>query len=57
MKITFCKKACCPFIELKDNKIHLGDPEGPEGVTIWSKESFSDFLSDAKSGKFDNLVK
>lgn len=55
-KIYFCNKKCCPFIEVKGGMVHLGDPNGPEGVTVWKKESFNDFLKEAKSGKFDNLI-
>lgn len=54
-KIYFCKKNCCPFIEKDGENIKLGDPEGPEGVTTWSKDQFNDFVQAAKNGKFDSI--
>jgi hypothetical protein len=55
--ITFCKAKCCPVVELYDEKIILGDDKGPEGITVWSKEQFKDFIDAAKDGKFDELIK
>jgi len=56
--VTFCRNhKCCPVVtELPDGKISLGDKEGVEGETIWTKEQFKDFLTSAKKGEFDNLV-
>lgn len=36
--------------------LELGDAEGPEGVTIWTKQNLADFLEAAKAGKFDHIV-
>jgi hypothetical protein len=59
MVIEFCCKEKCPVVEYHDNTdvVLLGDSNGPEGVTIWSKEQFADFLKAAKEGKFDNVIK
>lgn len=59
MIIEFCCKDKCPVVEYsKDSDIVLlGDPNGPEGVTTWSKEQFADFLVAAKLGKFDDIIK
>ena len=54
--INFCKNACCPVIEVGENNITLGDKNGPEGITVWTKDQFKDFLEAAKSGKFDKVV-
>jgi hypothetical protein len=54
--ITFCKNKCCPVIEIHENKIVLGDVNGPEGITTWTKNNFKDFVEAAKSGKFDDVV-
>lgn len=56
MVITFCKSKCCPTVEVVEDKIHLGDANGPEGVTVWTKENMKDFVEAAKDGKFDKLV-
>lgn len=53
--ITFCKNKCCPVVEINDDNVVLGDAEGPEGITVWSKEQFKDFVEAAKSGKFDEV--
>jgi hypothetical protein len=55
--ITFCKQKCCPVIEIQENTIVLGDKEGPEGITTWSKNQFADFVEAAKDGKFDEIIK
>ena len=55
--INFCKNKCCPVVEVTENEILLGDKNGPEGVTVWSKSQFADFVEAAKSGKFDEVVK
>jgi hypothetical protein len=57
MVIKFCKDKCCPVVEFDENSVVLGDKEGPEGVTTWSKKQFQDFLEAAKAGKFDSVVK
>ena len=54
--ITFCKQKCCPVIEIQGNDIILGDKEGPEVITTWSKNQFSDFIEAAKEGKFDKII-
>lgn len=54
--IKFCKNKCCPVIEVKESTIVLGDKEGPEGITTWTKSQFSDFVEAAKSGKFDGIT-
>ena len=58
MRIEFCKEKCCPVIEYTEdsNVVLLGDAEGPEGVTTWTKQQFADFLEAAKEGKFDNII-
>jgi hypothetical protein len=58
MRIEFCKEKCCPVIEYTEesNIVLLGDAEGPEGVTTWTKQQFADFLEAAKEGKFDNII-
>lgn len=53
--IKFCKTSCCPTVEVDEDKIILGDPNGPEGITVWTKDQFNDFLTAAKEGKFDNI--
>lgn len=54
--ITFCKQKCCPVIEVQENNIVLGDANGPEGITTWTKNQFKDFIEAAKEGKFDGIV-
>ncbi len=54
--IKFCRNKCCPVVEVHDDKIILGDKDGPEGITVWSKNQFKDFIDAAKSGKFDEVV-
>jgi hypothetical protein len=58
MRIEFCKEKCCPVIEYTEesNVVLLGDAEGPEGVTTWTKQQFADFVEAAKEGKFDNII-
>jgi len=58
MRIEFCKEKCCPVIEYTEesNVVLLGDAEGPEGVTTWTKQQFADFIEAAKEGKFDNII-
>jgi hypothetical protein len=58
MRIEFCKEKCCPVIEYTEesNIVLLGDAEGPEGVTTWTKQQFADFVEAAKEGKFDNII-
>lgn len=59
MKIEFCKEKCCPVVEYTDdsNTILLGDANGPEGITTWTKQQFADFVLAAKLGKFDEIIK
>lgn len=54
--ITFCKNKCCPVVEVYENNVVLGDKDGDEGVTKWSKNQFKDFIDAAKEGKFDEIV-
>jgi hypothetical protein len=58
MIIEFCCKDKCPVVEYTDdsNTILLGDANGPEGVTTWTKEQFADFVLAAKEGKFDKIT-
>jgi hypothetical protein len=56
MVITFCKNKCCPVVEVVDDKIILGDANGPEGTTVWTKQNMRDFVDAAKEGKFDALL-
>ena len=53
--ITFCKNKCCPVVEITEDSILLGDANGPEGITIWTKQQFKDFIESAKNGEFDNV--
>lgn len=55
--ITFCCKNKCPFVEVVDDMILLGDANGPEGITKWTKGNMKDFIEAAKDGKFDSLIK
>jgi hypothetical protein len=55
--IKFCKNKCCPVVTIEENNIILGDKEGSEGITTWSKNQFKDFIVAAKEGKFDEIVK
>lgn len=55
--INFCKNKCCPVVEITEESILLGDANGPEGVTVWTKNQFADFVEAAKSGKFDEVIK
>lgn len=54
--ITFCKDKCCPVVEIVENQVVLGDANGVEGVTTWTKKQFKDFVEAAKEGKFDEIV-
>jgi hypothetical protein len=54
--IKFCKNKCCPVIEIQGEKIILGDKDGPEGITTWTKKQFKDFVDSAKNGDFDKIV-
>ncbi len=54
--INFCKNKCCPVVEVAQDTIILGDAKGPEGITVWTKNQFADFVEAAKSGKFDEIV-
>lgn len=54
--ITFCCKNKCPFVEVIDDMVILGDAKGPEGITKWTKENMNDFVKAAKEGKFDQLI-
>lgn len=54
--ITFCKDKCCPVVEITENQIILGDANGSEGITKWSKKQFKDFVDAVKEGKFDEIV-
>ena len=54
--IKFCKNKCCPVVTIEENNIILGDKEGPEGITTWSKQQFRDFVDAAKEGKFDEIT-
>ena len=58
MIIEFCCKEKCPVIEYTENTdlVLLGDANGPEGITTWTKEQFADFINAAKEGKFDNVI-
>lgn len=57
MVITFCKNKCCPVVEVtNEGLIKLGDANGPEGVTTWTKQNLKDFVEAAKDGKFDSVV-
>lgn len=56
MVIEFCKNNCCPVVKVNESNIVLGDEKGPEGITVWTKEQFKDFVEAAKSGKFDEVV-
>jgi len=40
----------------EENAIVLGDKNGPEGITTWTKSQFKDFVEAAKNGKFDKVV-
>jgi BRCT domain type II-containing protein len=55
--IKFCKNKCCPVVTVEHEQIILGDKEGPEGITTWSKNQFKDFIEAAKEGKFDEIIK
>jgi hypothetical protein len=55
--IKFCKNKCCPVVEVNESNIVLGDKNGPEGITTWSKNQFKDFVEAAKKGKFDSILK
>lgn len=55
--ITFCKNKCCPVVDVQEDKVVLGDANGVEGITTWSKKQFKDFVDAAKDGKFDEAVK
>lgn len=54
--ITFCKDKCCPVVEVTDEQIVLGDANGIEGITKWTKKQFKDFVEAAKEGKFDEVI-
>lgn len=55
--ITFCRnRTCCPVVEFEDDKVILGDKDGPEGITQWSLSQFKDFVESVKEGKFDELL-
>lgn len=54
--IKFCKAKCCPVVEIHEHEVILGDREGKEGITTWSKGQFKDFIDAAKEGKFDSVV-
>ena len=47
----------CPVVEVSGQDIVLGDRNGIEGITVWTKEQFSDFIEAAKNGKFDKIIK
>ncbi len=55
---TFCKKDCCPVIEVDNENgvVELGDRQGIEGTTLWTVDQFKDFLDAAKAGNFDEIV-
>jgi hypothetical protein len=59
MIIEFCCKDKCPVIEYTETSdvILLGDANGPEGITTWTKQQFADFVFAAKLGKFDEIIK
>lgn len=59
MVIEFCCKDKCPVVEYMEesNIVLLGDANGPEGITTWTKEQFADFVLAAKMGKFDDVIK
>jgi ABC-type amino acid transport substrate-binding protein len=54
--INFCKNHCCPVVKKIDDKIILGDENGPEGVTTWTADQFAQFIKAVKSNKFDFLI-
>ena len=54
--ITFCKAKCCPTVTINDTNVILGDAEGAEGITTWTKNQFKDFIEAAKEGKFDEIL-
>ena len=45
------------MVEITEESIVLGDANGPEGVTVWTKNQFADFVEAAKSGKFEEVIK
>ena len=51
-RILFCKNKCCPVVEVKDDKVMIG--EDTEWA-IMSKNQFEDFVEAAKDGKFDGI--
>ena len=55
--IKFCKSKCCPVVKIEEDKVLLGDKDGPEGVTTWTKNQFNDFIEAVKEGKFDEAIK
>jgi BRCT domain type II-containing protein len=56
--ITFCRnRNCCPVVIIENDSIILGDENGPEGITKWTKEQFKDFIKAAKDGDFDSIIK
>jgi len=55
MIIEFCCKSNCPVVKTDLFYVMLGDENGPEGITTWSKDQFRDFVEAAKEGKFDSI--
>jgi hypothetical protein len=58
-KIYFCKRRCCPFIEinLEEEKVKLGDSDGPEGVTEWTINQYNDFIEAVLDGRIEKIKK
>ncbi len=56
--VEFCHKNCCPtvehFISEGEEKFAIGGVE--EGITIFTKDQFADFIGAVREGKFDSLV-
>lgn len=53
--ILFCQKKCCPVVKIRENDVVLGDEKGPEGITVWSKPQFNDFIKAVKEGKITEI--
>jgi len=54
--ITFCcNNKKCPVVTVEKDEIKIGGKK--EGITVWDKGQFKDFVEAAKSGKFDNIIK
>lgn len=51
--ITFCTNNCCPVVEITPDNVILGDKNGKEGITTWTKSQFKNFIKAVKDGRFD----